>query len=57
MLKMPWLSASIVAFFETARALMIVASFQPHFWPEAISTTTYLVNIQPSAALQSGIHL
>jgi ABC-type multidrug transport system fused ATPase/permease subunit len=36
---------------EMAHALMIVASLPPHFWYEAISTATYLVNIQPSAAV------
>ena len=36
---------------ETARAMMIVASLPPHFWAEAVSTSTYLINIQPSAAL------
>jgi transposase InsO family protein len=29
---------------ETARALMIAASLPPHFWAEAISTATYLVD-------------
>jgi transposase InsO family protein len=42
---------------EMTRALMIAASLLPHFWAEAVSTTTYLVNIQPSAALQGGIPL
>ena len=42
---------------ETARATMISASLPPHFWAEAVSTATYLINIQPSSALQGGIPL
>jgi hypothetical protein len=42
---------------ETTRAMMIASSLLPHFWAEAISTSVYLINILPSAALQGGIPL
>jgi hypothetical protein len=40
---------------ETARAHMIVSSAPSHFWAKTVSTATYLINIQPSSAIQSGI--
>jgi hypothetical protein len=42
---------------ETARALMIAASLPPHFWAKAISTATYLINIQSSGWYSSRLSL
>ena len=42
---------------EAVLALMIVASLPPHFWVEVVSTSTYLININPSSALQADILL
>ena len=35
--------------------MMIAASLPPHFWAEAVSISTYLINLQPSTTLQGGI--
>jgi hypothetical protein len=32
---------------EMARALMIAASLPPYFWAETVSTSTYLIKLQP----------
>jgi hypothetical protein len=40
---------------ETARTLIIASSVLSHFWTKAVSTTTYLINIQYFLALQGGI--
>jgi hypothetical protein len=42
---------------ETTHAMMIASSLPPHFWAEAVTMLAYLINIQPSAALQGGIPL
>jgi hypothetical protein len=34
---------------------MIASSVPPHFWVDAVSTATYLINIQSYLALQGGI--
>jgi hypothetical protein len=40
---------------ETARALMIASFIATHFLVGTVSTVTYLINIQPSSALQDSI--
>jgi hypothetical protein len=34
---------------------MIASSVPPHFWAEAFSIATYLIDIQPSSTLQGDI--
>jgi transposase InsO family protein len=42
---------------EITRAMMIASFLPPHFWAEVVSTSVYLINIQPSATLHGGIPL
>jgi hypothetical protein len=37
---------------ETAHALLISSVLAPHFWAEAISTASFLINRQPSTSLK-----
>jgi hypothetical protein len=42
---------------ETTHGMMIASSLPPHFWAKVVSTSVYIINIQPSATLQGGIPL
>lgn len=40
---------------QTSRALLISAALSSHFWAEAVTTTVFLINRQPSSALEGCI--
>jgi hypothetical protein len=53
MLRMAWLSASIAIYLRQLGRWWLMP-LSPSFWAKAISTSTYLINIQPSASLHGG---